>query len=103
VITLYFVADDGVNGNELWKSDGTTANMVKDIAPPGTNLTPTHLTAYNGLLYFNANDGDSGQELWVSDGTETGTVMLKDIYPGWRLESHPPDRLQRPALFPGPG
>ena len=32
--TLYFVANDGTNGYELWKSDGTASGtvMVKDIA-----------------------------------------------------------------------
>ena len=31
--TLYFRADDGINGSELWKSDGTASGtvMVKDI------------------------------------------------------------------------
>jgi ELWxxDGT repeat protein len=33
--TLYFRANDGVNGYELWKSDGTAAGtvLVKDINP----------------------------------------------------------------------
>ena len=82
--TLYFEADDGVNGSELWKSDGTAAGtvLVKDISPGARSSSPASLTAVGNTLYFKANDGLNGVELWKSDGTAAGTVLVKDISPG---------------------
>lgn len=76
---LYFSADDGRNGVELWTSDGTAqgTHMVRDINPTSSN--PAELTAVNGMLYFTADDGLHGVELWKSDGTESGTIMVRDI------------------------
>ncbi len=83
---VFFIADDGVSGKELWVSDGRpggTTEMVKDINPgPGVGSNPTGLTAFEGELYFSANDGTNGAELWKSDGTAAGTVMIKDIQAG---------------------
>ncbi|MCH8921734.1 MAG: tandem-95 repeat protein, partial [Planctomycetes bacterium] len=99
---LFFTADDGENGRELWKTDGSTEGtvLVKDIRPGSENQyyndgpdyygyryvpytsNPDKLIAAEGKLFFTADDGQSGQELWVSDGSEGGTVLVKDLSPG---------------------
>ncbi|MBI1880696.1 MAG: hyalin [Chloroflexi bacterium] len=80
--TLFFTASDGVNGFELWKSDGTSAGtvLVKDIYPGNLHSFPTHLTNVNGTLFFVANDGVYGPSLWKSNGTAAGTVLVKVVY-----------------------
>jgi len=95
---LFFTANDGVAGDELWRTDGTPGGtlLLKDVnpdigsSPLGSGVQS--LTAFNGRVYFAAQDwhGSSfgfqaphfGNELWTSDGTPLGTVMLKDIRPG---------------------
>jgi ELWxxDGT repeat protein len=84
--TLFFQANDGSHGYELWKSNGTAAGtvMVKDINPGpgnGPGYLP-YLTNVNGTLFFTANDGSHGYQLWKSDGTAGGTTLVSDIKPG---------------------
>jgi ELWxxDGT repeat protein len=81
---LYFAADDGVNGRELWRTNGTQAGttLVANINPGAASSSPTDLFALGGFLYFAANNGVNGTELWRSDGTSAGTELVRDINPG---------------------
>lgn len=77
---IYFQANDGIHGTELWASDGTEAGtaMVKDISPDSFSSNPCEFKVYDGKLYFQAADSNLA-ELWVTDGTEAGTHMVKNI------------------------
>jgi ELWxxDGT repeat protein len=80
---LYLGASDGVDGFELWKSDGTVlgTDQVKDIQPMAGSSHPLSLVDFNGTLFFTADDGEKGKELWKSDGTVPGTERVADINP----------------------
>tara|TARA_B100001115_G_scaffold185112_1_gene191909 strand:- start:22913 stop:24046 length:1134 start_codon:yes stop_codon:yes gene_type:complete len=89
---VYFIADDGVHGKELWKTDGTEEGtvMVKDIAQgnnssiwfTGGLAVKEWTTVHQGMLYFVADDFIHGPELWRTDGTSAGTQMVLDFNNG---------------------
>ncbi len=81
---MYFTADNGINGRELWRSDGTSAGtyMVKDINPGFTGSNPSNLIDVNGVLFFTATTPGEGTELWRTDGTSFGTALVNDIRVG---------------------
>jgi large repetitive protein len=78
---LLFVADDGVHGPELWRTDGTASGtvLVKDLRPGAQGADITYLTAAGETLYFFADDGTSGPALWRSDATPEGTQQVKPL------------------------
>ncbi|MCL6434297.1 MAG: tandem-95 repeat protein [Leptolyngbyaceae cyanobacterium HOT.MB2.61] len=79
---LFFTVDVGTAGTpnvQLWKSDGTTAGIVKDINPAG-NANPASLTSVNGTLFFTANDGST--RVWRTDGTDVGTAPVSGGFAG---------------------
>src|SRR5215218_1011171 len=90
--TIFFTANDGKHGVELWKSDGTNrgTKLVKDIHPNSRSEASDtgNLVALGKWLFFTANDGKHGVELWKSDGTVKGTRVVKDIKPD-KMASNP--------------
>jgi ELWxxDGT repeat protein len=86
---MYFAANDGQSGLELWTSDGTAGgtHLVADIAAGVSDSYPCYLTVLGNRVFFAA-VGPLGNELWSSDGTTAGTVQVADINPG-ALSSSP--------------
>ena len=76
--TLYFTANDGVSGEELWTSDGTAegTRLVVDITEGEGSSYLTDFNVIGDTLYFiNAGNFETG--LWQSDGTEEGTFKIE--------------------------
>ncbi|EQC35656.1 hypothetical protein SDRG_06940 [Saprolegnia diclina VS20] len=80
---LFFAADDGVHGRELYTFNGVQAALVTDLLPGSTGSDPKYVTCYKAKVYFQAlGSTATGVELYVSDGTAGGTMLLLDIAPG---------------------
>ncbi|MGB0869861.1 MAG: hypothetical protein ACPGSD_09705 [Flavobacteriales bacterium] len=97
---LYFTGKNAANGAELWKTDGTTSVMVKDIEPGNDDSTPYGLGAFpfilNNDLYFSAHTSDHGREIWKTDGTESGTQLVAETING----PTPDNNFNFPNAFP---
>jgi len=78
--TVFFGATDGTSGQELWKTDGTSAGtvMVGDINPGAGDSKPLWFTKINNTIYFSAESTTSDAELWKYDGT-TGTSGIYSL------------------------
>jgi len=65
--SIFFAANDGANGIELWASDGTEAGtvMFQDIAQGRASSRPAGLVRAGETIFFTANDGATGTELWA--------------------------------------
>jgi ELWxxDGT repeat protein len=82
---MYFAADDGVNGRELWVYDGTNApTMLTNLnAGSASSFIATlgSTAVLNGVLYFSANNGTNGKELFKYDGVNA-PQLVADIETG---------------------
>ena len=98
---IWFNADDGVNGNELWSHDPATgiSQMVADLNPGQQGSDPGTFSGLHAIndrwLLFDAQDGTSGYEPWVVDATTGSFSSLGDLnggnspsLPGFQLVSN---------------
>lgn len=79
---LYFMADDGVNGYELWKATAAGAVLFANLNAGGSSSHsyPKYFTPFNGALYFQAFDSARGYELRKTDGIAAPVGI--DLNPG---------------------
>jgi ELWxxDGT repeat protein len=90
--TVFFTADDGPHGREVWRTDGTPTGtfLLKDINPNGDIDTDLRDSAVlNGILFFGVWDFGRGAQIWKTDGTAAGTTLVKTIRPYPPSYEHP--------------
>lgn len=78
LLVVTFLSGATVTWN-LWNVDpvaGTTEGVTTFLSQP------KHLTPCDGRTFFSLNTGGYGEELWQTDGTDSGTHLVKDVYPG---------------------
>lgn len=79
---LYFMANDGTNGFELWKHDATGTVLLTNLNPGDVTSSsfPKSFTPFQNTLCFVATTAGTGYELWRTDGTNT--YLVADLAPG---------------------
>ncbi|TZF90982.1 hypothetical protein [Cognatilysobacter lacus] len=70
---LYFQADDGTHGAELWRVGTGAPSLVSDIAAGTAGSEPHAFATYDGALYFAAQSSPGHDVVYRTDGT---TVTL---------------------------
>ena len=73
----YFVADDGVHGNELWRTNGSVDGtyMVKDVVAGVADASIQNITAARQWVYFTYSD-PSGVHLARTRGSANDTLRI---------------------------
>jgi ELWxxDGT repeat protein len=74
--SLYFAADDGIHGTELWRSDGSSEGtaLVADFAPGPASAHLSAITAWDDRVYL-AVSTELGTRLWRTDGASVEPIV----------------------------
>jgi len=77
---LYFQANNGQAGSELWRVQSGSPAMVSDLVPGADGSTPHSFAVFQNKLYFAATTPATGEELFRFDGT--AIALASDITAG---------------------
>lgn len=75
---LYFSADRGAVGKELYRYDGESVSLAVDIQTGTESSFPVNFFKHNDALFFSAKSGDSFNNLWKYDGAEATRIAQFD-------------------------
>jgi ELWxxDGT repeat protein len=80
--TLFFLANDGISGNELWKSTGFSPGtaIAADINVGAGSSNPDDLTSGTTSLFFRATNGISGSELVTLNNPAPPAALLRSNF-----------------------
>ncbi len=78
---MYFRANDGSFGTELWMTDGTSGGTTQaaDIQSGFGSSFPSGLYPVGGELLFAANDGTHGTELWMTQNALPVEIAMMSV------------------------
>jgi len=100
---LYFNAYESTHGAELWRTNGTTTELVEDISTGNSGAdssSPNYLTALGDFLYFSATNSTYGYELWrINDEGATQSVAVPGTSAGVGCMCDRPLRAMDGRLF----
>ncbi len=84
---LFFIANNGSSGYELWRSDGTEQGtiLIKDFVSESGSADYSYFQLFDNELFFIANATGQGFKAWKTNGTLLGTQTVESINPALNI------------------